>query len=118
MRKFKVGDRIVYRKPKVSDHPGPRAEDVHPSPHGEDYSYVVDKYWVVAEVLDDETIVAVTRRGKKHRLRVDDPNLHKAGPLGKLLKGDRFPAIDTEGSEEKNEAENSAEDRTRPEPGN
>ena len=49
---YHVGDRVIYRATKRSEHPGPRAADVHPSPKGEEYSYAVDKFWVVAAEPD------------------------------------------------------------------
>ena len=75
----------------MSDHPGPRAENVHPSPHGEDYSYVVDKFWTVSAVYEDGTIDAVTRTGKLHHLKEDDPLLRKASVVEKMRFKDRFP---------------------------
>ena len=67
-RTFQPGDLVVYRKSKVSTHPGPRAANIHPAPNGDSYSYTVDKYWIVETVLDDGTIVASTRAGKKNEL--------------------------------------------------
>jgi hypothetical protein len=90
--RYKVGDHIVYCKCKASPHPGPRANHVRPSQHGEDYSYVVDKYWVVSAVLDD-CIEAMTRTGKLHFLEPDDPNLRKATLIEKLFSRDRFPQL-------------------------
>jgi len=91
MTEFSVGDHVIYHKPKTSDHPGPRAEGIHASEHGEDYSYAVDKFWVVSRVLDDETIEVRTRRGKTHVLKTDDPLLRKAGVIDELRHGKRFP---------------------------
>ena len=51
---FKVGDCVVYRKTKHSTHPGPRARSINPNPNGDEYTYLVDKYWVVEDVLSDE----------------------------------------------------------------
>ena len=91
---FKPGTLAIYHKPKRSTHPGPRAEDVHPAPHGEDYSYHVDKFWVVDEVQANGKIVARTRRGKKRVLEPDDPSLRKAKWWERLLWGNRFPSLD------------------------
>jgi hypothetical protein len=90
---YSVGDHVVYHKPKSSVHPGPRAEDIHPAEHGDDYSYLVDKYWTVSAIIDDETIEVTTRRGKRHQLRVDDPNLEKAGGLKHVLSKSKFPGL-------------------------
>ena len=92
MRKFAVGDRVVYQKSKSSPQPGPRAESIWPSGYGEDYAYVVDKYWVVSTIVDEETIEVATRRGKTHRLRVDDPQLRKAGWLARFFHRGRYPS--------------------------
>jgi hypothetical protein len=92
MQKYSVGDHVVYRKPKVSSQPGPRAASVRPSGCGEDYAYVVDKYWIVSAIVDEETIEVSTRRGKTHRLKVDDPHLCKAGLIARWLHRTRFPS--------------------------
>ncbi|NTU57892.1 MAG: hypothetical protein HGB00_03075 [Chlorobiaceae bacterium] len=91
MSHFRVGDSIVYHKPKSSVSPGPRARQVYPLAHGEQYHYVVDKFWKVVSVNDDDTIEVVTRTGKKHILPVNDPNISKAHPLKQLLHRKRFP---------------------------
>ena len=44
MVQFRVGDKIIYHKPKSSCRPGLRAKQVYPLEHGEAYHYVVDKY--------------------------------------------------------------------------
>ncbi|MEQ9409898.1 MAG: hypothetical protein RIK87_19335 [Fuerstiella sp.] len=93
--RFHAGDLVIYRKSKFSDHPGPRAANVHPAPRGETYSYTVDKFWIVQEVLADGTVVATTRRGKKHYLRPDDPLLKRANWLQRLLYRSRFPSEPT-----------------------
>jgi len=93
MRKFNVGDLVVYRKPKRSTNPSPRAKDIHAAPHGEDYAYMIEKYWSVAEVRDDDTIVVSTRRGKRHQLRIDDPLLRKANLLDMIFRRSRFPQL-------------------------
>jgi len=87
-----TGDRIIYSKHKVSVHPGPRAYDIHPAEQGENYSYVVDKFWIVETVLDDGRILVTTRSKKQHYLDRHDPNLHKAGLITRLRYRNRFPA--------------------------
>ncbi len=96
MNPFKPRDCIIYHKPKVSSHPGPHAEDVDPAPHGELYSYHVDKYWVVSRVVDDQTIEVRTRTGKIHQIKTDDPRLAKAGWLDRLRHRDRFLQVATD----------------------
>jgi hypothetical protein len=91
-----TGDCIIYRKQKVSPHPGPRAYDIHPAEQGENYSYAVDKFWVVETVLDDGRILARTRTRKQFYLDQRDPNLRKAGLFARLRHGKRFPDRDTD----------------------
>jgi hypothetical protein len=62
-----------------------------PSARGEDYAYEVDKYWVVAETREDDTVLLATRRGKVHRVRRDDPNLRKPTLWERWLYAARFP---------------------------
>lgn len=90
---FEVGDWVVYRKTKFSEHPGPRAQNVEPSPRGEQYSYVVEKYWVVTEVSDTE-VKLKTRTGKLNSIRRGDPNLRKANWFERIFRRDRFPVPD------------------------
>ena len=54
------------------------------------YSYGIDKYWKVVEVVDDQTIEIETRRGKRHRIEKNPSIMRKAGFLDKLLHKDRF----------------------------
>lgn len=86
------GDWVVYRKQKRSRSPGPRAKQVSPAPAGETYSYVVDKYWVVANVIDDRELRLTTRRGKEHIVSVDDHRLRRANWLERWLMAGRFRA--------------------------
>ncbi|MCW8819441.1 MAG: hypothetical protein OQK61_03915 [Ignavibacteriaceae bacterium] len=90
---FQVGDPVIYKKPKSSSCPGPRARDVYPLEHGETYHYVVDKFWKVVGVNNDDTVDVVTRTGKKHRIEKDDPNLQKAHFLKYIVFRNRFPDL-------------------------
>ncbi len=90
MGQFKVGDKIIYHKPKSSFHPSPKARQVCPLEHGEDYHYIVDKFWEVAQVHEDGTLEVVTRTGKKNRLQANDPNISKINPIQHLLYRKRF----------------------------
>ena len=74
---FAPGDWVIYRKSKRSPVPGPRAKQIAPSVHGDDYGYVVDKFWIVQEVLPDGRLRLRTRRGKDHQIAPDDPNLRR-----------------------------------------
>lgn len=76
---YQPGDHVIYKMPKRSSHPSPRAEQLHASPHGEQYAYVISKGWTVVEVRDDNRIDVVTPGGKHRVLDIDDPLLHKAG---------------------------------------
>ena len=93
-RRFKPGDRVVFHKTKMSNHPGPRARYIHPAPQGEGYTYEVDKYWVVVESLPGGQISIRTRRGKLLVLDGDDPNLRHATWWERLLHSRRFPAME------------------------
>ncbi len=92
--KYEVGDLLVYNKPKSSPSPGSRARDIQPSPHGEDYNYIVDKYWIVSDITDENTIEATTRTGKTHLISADDPLLRKANVKEKVFLKDKFPYLD------------------------
>lgn len=91
-RRFQVDDRIVYRKTKSSVHPGQNARLVAPASNGDEYSYCVNKFWVVVSVSADGTLLAKTRRGKLHRLNPNDPNLRHPTLLELLLDWSRFPS--------------------------
>lgn len=90
-RAFQPGDPVVYRATKFSDSPGPRAENITAAEHGENYSYQVDKFWTVEEVLDDGRLRLRTRRGKEHVLAEDDPRLRRANLWERLVYKKRFP---------------------------
>ena len=87
------GDFLIYRKPKVSAHPGPRARNVQAAENGDDYQYEVDKFWTVADVLDDGRLVAVTRTGKQVYLTPEDERVRKAGLLERMRYRNRFPTV-------------------------
>ncbi len=88
---FQPGDVVVYRKQKSSVHPGSHAKDIKPAPHGDSYSYSVDKFWRVISVLHDNTLVVITRRGKQHTITADDPALRRAHWWERHLFRHRFP---------------------------
>ncbi|QDS90902.1 hypothetical protein EC9_51200 [Rosistilla ulvae] len=93
------GDWVVYRKSKTGPQPGPRATQVHPSPKGEYYSYVVEKYWIVDQILSDGRLLLKTRRGKKHIIDSADPGLRHAGFLRRWMHRDRYTIIEQRGRE-------------------
>jgi hypothetical protein len=88
------GDLLIYRKPKVSARPGPRARNIQPSANGEEYYYEVDKFWTVADVLRDGRLRAVTRTGKEVYLSPEDERLRKAKLIERLRYRRRFPALE------------------------
>ncbi len=93
-QRYHRGDPVVFRMPKRSSSPGPRAAKIDPEPHGEDYRYYVDKYWTVAETRDDGQLVLRTRRGKTHVLDPEHPELRPANLWERLFKKKRFPRLD------------------------
>ena len=90
---MRPGDWVVYRKSKFGVSPGPRAKDVAPVRHGEGYSYLVEKFWVVSELLDDGRLRLRTRRGKEHVVRSDDINLRAARWWERFIYRERFQAV-------------------------
>lgn len=90
---YQPGDFVVFVVSKVSTDPGPRAHDIHPAPFGETYQYVVDKYWTVRSVADDGTLELITRRGKVHNVRPNDPRLRPARLWERWMHRDRFPDL-------------------------
>lgn len=91
---WKSGDWAVYRKSKQGANPGRRAAQVVASSKGETYRYVVDKFWVVDEVMPDGRIKLITARGKVHTISSDDPNLRRPGFLQRFLWRERFAVVE------------------------
>ena len=87
---FKRGDWVVFCQMKHKTHPGRRARDVHPAANGDDYSYYVEKFWVVLDVLTNGRLLLQTRRGKQHVVDADDPNLRHATWLDRIRHRSRF----------------------------
>jgi hypothetical protein len=88
---FQPGDVVVYRKQKISVRPGLNARDIQPAPHGDTYSYSVDKFWRVVSVLHDDTLLVLTRLGKQRTVRANDSALRRARLWERLLLWHRFP---------------------------
>ena len=78
MRQFKSQDLVVFQKRKHSTHFGPRARELRPVFCGDDYDYVIDKYWVVDRVLDGDRLLLRTPGGKLHEIARVDPDLRPA----------------------------------------
>jgi hypothetical protein len=89
---FRPGDCVIYRKAKLSAHPGRHAQDIRPAPNGDSYSYCVSKFYRVISVLPQEVVVG-TRRGRQRTLAEDDPALRRAYWWERLLLGGRFPPL-------------------------
>lgn len=94
IRRPKIGDKVVYAKDKHSGSPGHRAQDVAAASKGEGYSYIVEKYWIVKEIRDDEHLILKTRRGKEHVIAMSDPGLRVASVWEKLFLKKRFPSLE------------------------
>jgi len=92
-RQFSPGDWVVFRRLKHTTHPGHRAQFVHASPNGDEYNYVVDKFWVVAAVEPDGRLLLQTRRGKTHVVDADDPNLRHASLWDRIRYRARFAQL-------------------------
>lgn len=94
VKSFKPGDWVIVRKQKVSTSPGPRARQTAPASKGDTYAYLVEKYWVVEQVFEDGKLGLRTRRGKRHVMRPDDPQLRKARWWERWLLASRFRAVE------------------------
>jgi hypothetical protein len=92
-RQYRRGDPVIFRVVKSSYRPGPRARNIYPAPHGESYSYAVDKFWTVAEELGNDMLLLQTRRGKTHRVHAHDPQLRHATWWERVRYGARFPQL-------------------------
>ncbi len=90
---FHPGDYLIYRKSKVSPHPGPRARNIQPAENGDSYYYEVDKFWTLADVLDDGRLLAVTRTGKRVCITPSDARLRKARLVDWVRYHRRFPSV-------------------------
>lgn len=91
---YNPGDWVIYRRQKTSASPGRRAQRVIPAAHGDTYSYLVEKYWVVQEVLADGRLRLRTRRGKEHVVATDDRRLRRARWWERWLYQARFRAVE------------------------
>ena len=89
-RKYRSGDRVVYCRMKHKTHPSRRARGIQPSAHGDDYSFYIEKFWVVSDVLKDGRLVLRTPRGKKRVVQADDPKLRYASLLEKIRHRQTF----------------------------
>jgi len=91
-KEFHPGDPVVFSATKYGTHPGPRAKQIRPEPHGEAYIYAVDKFWTVTENRGTQ-VVLMTRRGKTHVVDVTDPHLRHASWWQRMIYRGRFPKV-------------------------
>lgn len=89
--RFKVNDWVICTREKYGLSPGKRAKNISPAPHGDLYSYEVDKYWIVREV-NDQNLVLETRTGKQHVVSLNDRRIRVASWWERWLYRNRFPA--------------------------
>ena len=89
--RFKINDWVICTREKHGLSPGKRAKNISPSPHGELYSYEVDKYWIVRDKTDSQ-LVLETRTGKRHVVAADDRRLRAPNFFEKWWFKSRFPA--------------------------
>jgi len=88
---FRPGDCVIYRRQKLSAHPGTHAKDIYPAPGGDTYTYCVPKFYRVIAVQPDHTLVVQTRRGRLRTLAASDPALRQAHWWERLFFASRFP---------------------------
>ncbi|WP_092048365.1 hypothetical protein [Planctomicrobium piriforme] len=88
---FNPGDPVIYRMTKHSVRPGPRAKSISPCQNGDEYKYLVDKFWVVDQVLEDGRLRLRTRRGKTRVIPANDRNLRTPAWWETLLYRNQFP---------------------------
>src|SRR6185503_8981091 len=92
---YRVGEPVIFLVSKISQHPAPRAKQVFPATAGETYSYQIEKFWTVSEVLTDGHLILVTRRGKQHTVDITDPRLRPASWWERWVYRQRFPSLET-----------------------
>jgi hypothetical protein len=89
-QRFKVNDWVICTREKYGLSPGRRAKNISPAPHGDLYSYEVDKYWIVREV-GEQDLVLETRTGKQHVVSIKDRRIRVAAWWERWLYRNRFP---------------------------
>lgn len=94
MTKFKKGDWVVYRKQKRGAIPTKRAINIHPFEKGEQYSYQIEKFWVVQDVLPDDKVILCTIKGNKKTVNTKDPGLYKASLLQRFFLRNKYRNIE------------------------
>lgn len=93
MPKFSVYDPVILHETEITSRPDPAAVEVRPSPRGESYECVVDRYWRVARVGDDGTLELLSAEGEVRRVAPDDPRLERPSWIKRLFRQNRFPQM-------------------------
>jgi len=88
---YHPGDPVIYRVSKSSTRPGPRAQAIRPSRAGNDYRYVIEKFWIIDEIRSDGMLVLRTRRGKSHVVPPDAAALRRPNLWERWWYRRRFP---------------------------
>jgi hypothetical protein len=96
---YEVGDWVVFRKQKRGVAPSPRAKNLRPAQHGDEYGYEIEKYWCVCGKLPGGRIEVVTRRGKRHVVDSSDPRLRLANWLERWFLAAKFPSVTPKATE-------------------
>ncbi|MGL4555496.1 MAG: hypothetical protein ACRC33_30370 [Gemmataceae bacterium] len=85
------GAAIIYRRYRTATRLRRKAQDIFPSANGDSYTFAVDKYYRVEEVLPDGRVVVRTRRGKRRTLNPADPAMRRPSWWEWLWCWHRFP---------------------------
>jgi len=85
------GEPVIYRVSTSSKRPGPRAQSIRPARAGDDYRYVVEKFWIVEDVRSDGMLVLKTRTGKSHVVSPDAIALRRPSFWERWWYRQRFP---------------------------
>ena len=92
VREFKIGDYVIFRRLRSANRPSRKATRIRPSLRGESYAFVVNKYWIVDDLIDDEELVLLrTPKGKTISVSIHDPSLRHATIVERWLYRRRFP---------------------------
>jgi hypothetical protein len=88
---YRPGDPVIIRISKSSTKPGPRAQSIRAARAGDDYRYVIDKFWIVEAVRGDGMLVLRTRTGKSHVVAPDSADLRRPTLWERWRYRRRFP---------------------------
>ena len=88
---YRRGEPVIYRVSKSSTRPGRRAQWIRPARAGDDYRYVVEKFWIVGDIRNDGMLVLKTRTGKSHVVPPDATALRRPSLWERWWHRHRFP---------------------------